>query len=345
VNNITSPSGDADADGILVFSSNRLASPTERQIINGLISGNRITQVKGRFIKLQSSNICVSDNYMSNVGNEVITNFQCVDAQVGGVRVHNNFIRMGHTSGGSSATLVSFQAKATGDFENLYAFNNNQVILETLVPYVATLYVTSGANGSFHLLDNCIHSKDNNTTATMGTGVQLDIEDTTFSYAEVKIEGNTLPTYAGRLFKFFDYTDIGDATNGPIMAAKFYLSIRNNINSIPNANADVITSGDGVPYLQNFVIAGNTGFTRASLTAKGVDVQNLQDGNAFYYNTDGGAGGLINAPNGGYNRNVLVECFGKNFVRLTYITGTKSAVFRKDTLVGNAFTPSSVLTF
>lgn len=344
VSTIQSPSGDDDADGILIFSDNRLESPAERQLTDPVIRDNRIINCKGRWVKLQTSNCKVYGNYMSNVGIELITNFRGVDAQVGGVTVFDNTMRLSYSVGGGSAAFFGLQSKLTGFYENTYNIHDNTCFIEQATPYCFLISNTTGtgANAAYNIHNNNFRSIDN--SYQIATFCKIGFDDENMDNCELKIENNSIPTGSGRILLFTDTVLVEDPVTGPLVSAFLAVTIRNNLNSIPNSNADIINSSDNIPYLQNFVFADNQGYDRSGLSLQGVDLQSLPEGNCFYYNTDGGAGGLINAPVG-YNRNVTVETIGQLNVHLTHVNGANIAVFRKDTLAGYLHTSSTALTF
>ena len=317
INGVSSPVGDADADGIQVFSKNRLDSNV-RQAAMPSINNNRIQQVKGRFVKLQASNGKVYSNYMSNIGIELIQNFMAVDTQTGGVDIFDNTIRIGTFTGGDSLSLFSLQMQSTGDFENAYTVKNNQITLEQNIPYGCLLSPTINSNATVLIDGNIIQDKTN--TFICSNFVYAGVAENMSNYM-IKISNNIIPLgIGGRLFRFSQIS-LGLLTNaitGPLISNILKLHITDNVASLYGADTDLIyfePSGGNYPYLQYLTILGNSNFTRNNVSCRGMDIKKLPEGTSFYYSTDGSTGGLVNAP-ANFNRYVSVETPSKDSVRL-----------------------------
>lgn len=347
INGVDSPSGDADADGIAVFSDNHLASPSERTSTNPVIQGNRVVQCKGRWVKLQSGDVDVSGNYFSNVGIEIDDNFVGVDAQFGGCHIHGNIMRLSYSVGGSSATFGSLQFKDTQDWEQYSSFNNNRMIIENDVPYTVIISI-SGA-------PTFIHAEIDSNTAVAPKSETVQINNFVFADAienldeyTIDINDNHYPAGTGRLFRFNTaaLTVVEDPIKGPLFADTFWLYVRDNNNNYKDANSDILNASDNIPYLQNFVIGGNSGFTRNGITAKGVDLTSMLPGSDFYFATDGAGSGLLNAPTG-YDQQVYVRTEAgvndRTLTTLTLLSMANFAMVRNDTApAGYEYTGSAV---
>lgn len=337
INGVSSPVGDADADGIHVFSKNRLDTNV-RQSAMPSISNNRIQQVKGRFVKLQSSNGKVYSNFMSNVGIELIKNFMAVDAQTGGVDIFDNTIRIGTFTGGDSLAIFSLQMHSTGDFENAYIVKNNQITLEQNIPYGCLLSPTINSNATVLIDGNIIQDKTN--TFVCSNFVYAGVANNMSNYM-LKISNNITPLgIGGRLFRFNTMTLdlLTNATTGPLISNILKLHITDNIASSEGNSADLIyfePSGGNYPYLQYLTILGNSNFTRNEVACQGMDIKKLPEGTSFYYNIDGSAiGGLVNAP-ANFSRYVTVETPSKDCVRLWAYDNSSYVVYNQTS--GTAF--------
>lgn len=330
INGISSPTGDADADGIQVFSDNRLENDV-RQTAMPIISGNKIQQVKGRFIKLQSANGKINNNYMSNIDIELIDNFRAIDAQTGGVSITDNTIRIGVYTGGSSLALFGLQMQSTGDWENIYIVNNNQITIEQDISYGCLLSPTTESNASVLIESNIIQDYTNTKICTnfVYAGVATGMSNYT-----IKINDNIIPLgIGGRLFRFNTSTLglLTNATTGPLISNILKLHITDNIASLYGAATDLLlleSSGGAYPYLQYLTILGNSNFTRNNIVAQGMDIKKLPEGTSFYYSTNGSTGGLVNAPTG-YNRYVSIETPSYDTVKITPFGNANFILYNK----------------
>ena len=333
INGVLGPSGDADADGIQVFSSNRLEEDV-RQTSSPIITGNRIQQVKGRFIKLQCSNGKINNNIMENIGLELINDFTGIDAQTGGVLITSNTIRIGAFTGGESLSLFGLQMRSTGDWENIYMVSNNQITIEQNIPYCCILYPATGSNGTVLIESNIIQDHTNTKICTTFAYVGVA---TNMSKYTIKLNDNIVPLGdGGRLFGFNTVT-LGllvDPITGPLISGILRIHITNNISSLSGNSTDLIyfeKVGGNYPYLQYLTILGNSNFTRNAITAQGMDIKKLPEGTSFYYSTDGtDLGGLINTP-AIFNRYVSVETPSVDKVVLSSYNGSSFVSYNKKT--------------
>jgi len=332
--NLTSPSGDEDCDAIAVFSENRNKVPSERQTIAPVISGNRLVNIKGRFFKLQCSNAKVHSNYCSNVGVEIINIFYCVDAQVGGVDIYDNTFRLGWSVGGSEAAIVGLQARATGDFENVFKVHDNTVIIENDLPVFAYMIPVANTDAAFEVYNNTVKSQENN--KRVGVFAHITTPDTMRNLL-IDIKNNNVPTGSGEFLYFSDAVNqIANAVKGPVIADYLRMRVRNNNNLLKHASSDIInSSSSGYPFIKDIVLSGNNGFTNDQINLQGFDILTAPEGNSFYYGTDGSGSGIVNAPSG-YNRYMLVETDGIN-ARLTSMGGDSFAIIRTDTGAGYTY--------
>ena len=331
INGVSSPVGDDDADGIQVFSKNRL-EPNVRQSAMPSISNNRIQKVKGRFVKLQSSNGKVYSNYMSNDGIELVDSFRAVDAQTGGVDIFDNTIRIGTFTGGNNLTLFSLQMKSTGDNENAYTVKNNQITLEQDIRYGCFLYPDTNSSATVLIDGNIIQDKTN--TFVCEYFVNASVAENMSKYM-IKISNNIVPLgTGGSLFSFYQGTLalLANATTGSLISNILKLHITDNIASLAVTNSNLISniSFEGnYPYLQYLTILGNSNFNSNSVYCQGMDIKKLPEGTSFYYGTDGTAlGGLVNAP-AYFNRYVSVETPSRDSVRLWAYNNSSYVVYNK----------------
>jgi hypothetical protein len=325
IRSISSPTGDADADGIVVFGVNTGDIPAVRQQLLPTIHGNKITQCKGRFVKLQCANGKVYNNFMESLNIEMITNFRGIDAQIGGCQIYGNFIRLKDSVSLESASFVNISSRENGGLENIYLVHDNEFLLEGAMAYAVTISADENTDTSIKIRDNDIKSADpSNVSVTNMCLLGLPENADRFS---LTVTGNEIPLKNGQMFFATSATAANwtDATKGPIMSDFVSIIATENHNTHPDVNTDIFNPSNVIPYVQDIVIRGNKGFDRASLYLKGFDAFKAPDGNQFYFATDGSTGGVINAP-AGLNRDVVVETMGYNTVKLTKFTGTSFAI-------------------
>lgn len=341
--NVLSPSGFLDADGIVVFGpADRLDRPAVKQDSKTVISGNKIINCTGRLIKLQIANFTVRDNYLEIDDIEIITNFHGIDAQIGGGVIVDNYIRLKYSVGGASASFVQLQSHDYGGLENVFSVINNTFHNDNEVTYGVQwttgfdgLGADIATNTSVTIRGN--KSNSNGTPFRIGVYLQLSMPETANSFF-LDISDNETATGSGVLIDGSGPTRVAwsDATKGPVISDYTTMRVIGNTNTIPDGNADVINSGNLLPFLQNVVFSDNV-YERNGISLQGFDILQAPDGNSFFYNNDGASDGIINAPTG-YDRTVTVETLGKVNARLTFITSAKFAVGRLDTNVWSEYT-------
>ena len=350
IENIGSPVGDADADGVHVFSYNRLL--TEHQTASPKIVENYCYNCKGRFIKLQCANAIVSNNHFEINNMETIDGFRYVDFQSGGGICSDNIAFHNPAIGyGQEAIFVGCSLRSYAIHENVYIVSNNSIILEGDM-YCFGFVFQDGlgvSNGTVKFSDNIVTDRFDTYNVEFFTVLGID---NNITFMDLTISNNQLGYLgsAGALFSFYggSLADLADAVIGPSIADKYKLSLINNSVRTEGAGIDLIdtqTSGGNALYMKHLMIRGNSNFTDSQVLAKGVDVNTLPQGTAFYFSTDGTvSGGLVNAPIG-FNRYQLVEKISHNFCRLTDFVGNEVALFRTDTSAGYKYTSTTALTF
>lgn len=351
IEDIDSPSGDADADGIHVFSYNRL--DTEHQTAAPVITENYFYNCKGRFIKAQSANVIVSDNRFEINDQSLISSFRFVDLQTGGGIVSNNTAFYNPAIGtGTSGVFCSMNPRDYAIEENLYIVSNNALVLQGDMFAFAFSYPFGVTNATIRVSDNIVSDRFDtyNLTDFFSLNIPSDIDflDVTVSNNQINYLGN------GSLFSFYqDCLDtISDAVTGPVISAAFRLALTNNSVRTGNVGLDLIewTAGPttgAFPYMQHLLINGNTNFNDSQVLCQGMDVNLLPEGTSFYFTTDGSTGGLLNAPTNvsGFHRFVIVERVGTFWCRVSKLTGTDVALFRTDVPSGYLFSSATALTF
>lgn len=350
ISNITSPVGDADADGIQIFSHNRLLS--EHQTAAPVITQNYFYNCKGRCVKLQSANAVVSQNRFEIEDYAVTGGFDFVDLQTGGGIVSDNTAFYKPAVGeGTSASFVTMNPRNYATQENQYVVSNNSLVIEGEMFAFAFSFPVGATNATIKVSDNIV-SSDSSDFFVKDFMVLNLTEDTQF--VDLSVNNNQINYLGtGSLFAFYQdcWDTISDPVTGPLIADIFKLSLVQNSCRVGDANIDLIetdlgpTTGEP-PYLKHLMIRANSNFADSQVFAKGVDPQALPDGTQFYFSTDNTpSGGLVNAPVG-FERYVMVERIGDSWCRLSYIDGSKVALFRFDgTPSGYSHTSTTALTF
>ena len=352
IEGINSPVGDSDADGIHVFSYNRL--DTEHQTAAPVITENYFYNCKGRFVKAQSANVIVSDNRFEINDQSVISGFRFVDLQTGGGIVSSNTAFYNPAIGtGASGVFCSMNPRDFAVEENLYIVSNNALVLQGDMFAFGFSYPSGVTNATIRVSDNIVSDRFDtyNLTDFFSLNIPADIDflDVTVNNNQINYLGN------GSLFSFYqDCLDtISDAVTGPVISDAFRLALTNNSVRKTAAGLDLIewTAGPttgAFPYMQHLLISENTNFADAQVLCQGMDVNLLPEGTSFYFTTDGTvSGGLINAPTNvsGLNRYVIVERVGTFWCRVSKLTGQDVALFRTDVPSGYLFSSATALTF
>lgn len=314
---------DADADGISIFSSNRLVSPSQVQRLNVRVFNNRMIDCQGRFVKLQ----CPAKVYGNDFRSEtlpLIASFRAVDAQFGGVDAFNNEWRLSsglRKSNGDTSFYYYNGNGDTGSEENVGYCRDNKLYLAEDIRYLGFVQVVGGKH-SVTIKDNIV--KDEDGLAKISQLVRLNIPNTAaVSSISLSVENNE---YTARLADLIILTGAGFGQAG--LNDKLTLTLANNKPKKITTGARVVRStADSVnPHLGDVLIQNNgiQGLSYNILSARGLDVTKLRMGNSFYYENDGsGTGGLLNAPTG-YSRSVFVDV--KATIELTKNLGDKKAV-------------------
>jgi hypothetical protein len=306
---IQSPSGDADADGISVFSRDRLLAG--RQGVKIEISGNRINDCKGRFIKLQTTEAHVWGNRFDSINGELITGFRAIDCQFGGCNIHDNFWNLfAGVTGGSEANFVLTQFKDEGNWESRTVVRDNFLVLERELRFFVTALLQGGVS-QVEVRNNYIKA---NQSPDFLTNSILRVDCTDFSAitsSRIEVVGNTYPSKRDVIVQL-----VGpEWASNSAAASKVAFNVLNNINTITPPILDnriiSVAEVDPIPHLRNIVVQGNNTGGQNRIDAKSLNLNLLPAGNAFYFGTDGsGVSGLLNAATG-YNRFVHIVTDGK----------------------------------
>lgn len=350
IENVSSPTGDADADAIHVFSYNRLL--TEHQTAGPVISDNYFYNCKGRFVKSQSANTVVTNNRFEINDYLVIGSFDFVDLQTGGGIVADNTCFYKPVAGeGTSASFCTMNPRDYAVEENQYIVSNNSLVLNGEMFAFCFSYPVGVTNATMKISDNIVSSDSDAYYVKDFVVVNLTADTQFFDLSVNNNQINYLGT--GSLFAFYQdcWDAVSDPVTGPAIADIFRLSLVANSVLTSGAQIDLIetdlgpTTGEP-PYFKHLMIRANSNFADSQVFAKGVDVQALPEGTQFYFSTDNTvSGGLVNAPVG-FNRYVMVERIGDSWCRLSYIDGSKVALFRFDTgPSGFSHTSATALTF
>lgn len=318
VMNVQSPEGDADADCISVFSRDRLL--VGRQRVNVKIANNRLANGKGRFIKLQTTEAEVFGNRLESSSGEIIASFRAIDCQFGGCNIHDNTWNLfSGVTGGSEAVFVLTQFKDVGNWESKTTVRGNFIILERVLRYAVSVTL-SGGRARVEILDNFVKATQSadiigETFARMDAANIAAVTD-----ASIQVSGNTYAAKRDAILQL-----VGPFATDATAAAKFFYEITNNRNtSIPSIKVDAliqVAGADAVPHINRCILRGNNTGGQHRLNAKSLSVADMQNGNGFYFGTNGGAEGLLNAPTG-YSRFVDVATDGRD---ITLSLGTSFA--------------------
>ena len=315
---------DVDADGIVVFSVNRLITPSQIQKTNVRVYSNRIENCQGRFIKLQCpAKVYNNDLRSSNV--QLITQFRAIDAQHGGVDVYNNEWRIeSSVVVGTDATFFVYNGNgANGGSDNVGTCVGNKIYAGVGFRYFASINILGG-NHKVSIVDNTIKDEDGLTKVEDFVRFTLPSTVSSFSQASIRVSNNSCSLGTSGVVILS-----GTAFNDQNVNSKISISITdNNMSNVLNGAKVVEVATGGVPYVGDILIRSNGSnlLSYNQLIVKGIDVLKLRQGNNFYYATDGSTGGMTNTPTG-YNRYVFVEIgVGGGIVSLTTVNGSKKAV-------------------
>lgn len=310
---VRSPAGDEDADGLSIFSRDRLLAG--RQQVDIDISGNRLYGCKGRFIKLQTTGADVFDNRMESRSGEIVSDFRAIDCQFGGNNIHNNFWDLyAGVTGGTNAVFLFSYFKSVGNWESQTVCRNNFLVLEREIRYFASVLV-NGGYAQVNIADNYV-KQEQSTSFINNAFTRLETEDlTSVNGCRIEVKRNTYPASRDPVIQL-----VGDEFSTDSSAAtKFSYEVvgnRNNTVGTFSAQDKVIelVAADITPHINDVVIRGNETQAVERLNAKSLNLNLLPVGGNFYYGTDGGAGGMTNAATG-YDRFVHVVA-GANYQEL-----------------------------
>lgn len=322
IDNVSCPSGAVDADGIVTFSEVRLITPPIVQAVNIRIYNNKIKDCLGRFVKLQSPAKVYLNDFRSENGT-LIPEFRCIDALFGGVDVFNNEWRLSsEVEVGSSSLFYYYQGVGgSGSLENVGYCINNKLYLSKSIIYLAHVSLTGGKH-SVSVCDNVIKDEDN--LVKVMDMVRLSINDASLiSKSSLTVSRNKLTLGNSGIVMV---TGAGFANLA--LVGKLSLTVTDNeaLGVLVGAKVIENTAEAINPYLSDLLIRNNGSqmLSFNQIAARGVDLSTLRSGSSFFYATDGGAGGLLNAPTG-FNRYVFVNSQSGSVELLTR-AGDKKAV-------------------
>jgi len=377
IRNITSPAGTPDADGVSVFSHNRLDNA--HQTAGPVITGNYFYNVKGRFVKSQSAYTIVTSNRFEINNYDVATittnditknNFKFVDLQSGSGIIANNtgWWKPNTIAGGDDSAFAIVTIRDYATDENQYLISNNNLTLNQDLNNFVFQWTGGSAftsSGTLKVSDNVV-SSEFNTYNVNNFALLTPYPD--MAFLDVTLNNNHVNHLLSGAFVDFYSQSIPfmcDDTDGPTIAALFKLTLTNNAvkseypttdlvfwPSVPNSSGDP-ADPENYAYFQHLMISGNTNFSRSEVIAQGMDVTALPEGTSFLFTIagDGDAGntgGLVNAPTNApfnFSRYVVVERVGENWCRLSKFTSEGVALFRTDTPAGFLYSSATALTF
>ena len=356
IENISSPAGDADADGVGVFSFNRLDDV--HQSASPVITDNYFYNCKGRFVKSQCANMVVTNNRFEMAAFDCVDNFRFVDLQTGGGVISNNTGWWKPNIG--TGTAAAFALITLRDFavdDNQYIVSNNSIILNADLENFVFQWIPSTqvnpTHGTVKVSDNICSSEFD--TYNLNDFLVATVDANT-SFLDLVVNNNQIGhLQTGSLLRFYQTSldPMSDAVTGPAIADILRVTLTNNTLTSDYPSTDLIqweTGDGGYPYMQHLMISGNTNFPRSEVICQGMDPALLPEGTSFYFSIDGTAlGGLVNTPtNAPFNfaRYVIVERPGEKFVRLTKYLGDGVAVYNTDGgASGYLYTSATALTF
>jgi len=338
VKNIFSPDDTlADADGIQIFSKG--SHSDDEQDINIQVYGNTISQCHGRLVKLQTPNTKFYGNNLILRDIAVQNEYTAVDAQIGSLQAHDNFIRFtnitrpdgGEFTGHTAIFSANFSRDA-GEQETFFTVHNNTFIMNTTQWY-SFVMATVGENRkiNYKVHDNSIY------------GIDMDYMKLSFfsrlvvydGFKEIvwEVHNNSFPLVHGGTAIYFRNTtnNLASDDNGPSYTEKVHCKFVNNT-ALPQkydgtnyaANYILRSLFSGIMYLQDITISGNSNM-RDDIELKGLKARKLPNGTNFRYIGDGtDNGGFTDTPDG-YIKNVNVEK-SERCLKITHDTGDKFAI-------------------
>lgn len=294
-----------DADGIAVFTKNRLVVPSEIQPVDVRVYNNRLEDCQDRFIKFQGPGKAYTNDFRTSM--PITASFRAVDAQFGGVDCYENEWRCANVTGGADATFFMYQGQGnSGSEENVGSCFRNKLYLARQIRYLAFAQITGGA-----------HRIDVDSNVSKGAIVASHHEQLTrlllpaaasITSVAMRVSGNV---YEGGQGGLLILTGAGQTDSG--INTKLKLDVYDNDPGAVGAGF-IALQGLAIGYFGDFLLRDNGRHPNTTvINALGVDVNNLRPGNDFYYGSDGGAGGMANAASG-FNRFVHVLTTNKGVV-------------------------------
>jgi len=315
--NVQSPSGDIDADGVVVFG--RDVALDVSQDVAVYVSWNYVKECKGRSVKLQTTNAYVTNNRFENRVSNITDTSCCIDAQFGGVSVVGNYWDLGAVGGaspGADVTFVQAQHQATARKESRVLVADNFIALDREIRYFVFEPVVSG---------NTIHSDvRNNTVKAVSSAGFINNEFyrqsgtiNNFTKMYISVENNTYPSKTDT-YMMLDQTISSNQPAGDVIEFSL-VNNKNTRTATVFTNYAVITNNGSLPYFGKMRVSGNTSLGSTSpnrINCTSLPIGNVLGGSNFYLNT----GTLAGAPTG-FTGTVQVESEGG----ATRLTGTNVA--------------------
>ena len=305
---IQSPVDDVDADGISVFSRDRLE--VGRQRVNIRIYNNTLINCKGRFVKLQTTEAYVYGNRFESINDPIHSGFRGVDCQFGGCRIERNYWNLLNVDLETGSVDVSFayiQPKTTGNWESRTVVADNFLVLERTIRYLCFVNM-GGGRAHVEVRNNYVKNRFS-ADRISENWVRLNGDVADYDSVRLEIEGNTGPTDTDAVVLVdASFVSNADAAN------KASFLIANNVNTVsPGTTRSVLIHpiGSGTPHLNNLKIYGNETGGENRINAQSLTLSGIKPGSSFYFGTDGGTGGIVDAPSG-LTRFVHTEFFGRS---------------------------------
>ena len=307
ISSVIAPEGAVDADGIAVFSRDRLVSPTVRQPVRVDVFNNIIRECSGRFVKAQTTGIRVHSNRFESLTTSLITYFRAVDLQFGGGEIYSNVWDLGSVDGASQGVFAMIQHQATGNYESYTSVHDNNILLSRDLYYIASCKVEAGSP-IFSIYNNQVKVVSGTHSLTSLVRLDMPVGDLgSIGLATLKVHNNYAPVSSG----YYLYLGpVGsDWGNTAAYAEKCWLEFTDNhLYGVLSPDFIINPYASPSPHLKYFKFRDNVG-GGYRINAQSMDYNALPEGTSFYYNTDGSSGGMANTP-AGYNRYVYVQKLG-----------------------------------
>lgn len=310
ISNVTSPEL-SDADGITVFSVGKDFASRQQVSIN--INNPIMTDISGRFIKAQSTNVVVNQPRFYSLSGAIQAEFCAIDFQYGGGTVNAGSWYLDQAvTGGVGSRVINTTTRDVGNYETVTRITGMEINLGRNIRYFTQSNILNGEL-NIELLNNKVISKT--PTGIISTAFsRIECQDSSdMSALSVKIKDNSYSCDDNTVLQL-----VGDDFSGvPSIADKISLQLTDNYNyKLPSTIRQgiiIVAATDQVPYLNNIVIRGNNcaGSDRNAgnwVRIKDLDLNKLPVGNSFYYIS----GGLINSPSVNYSTDLLIESIGQH---------------------------------